>query len=189
MLRKLLALLLVVGFIGQASGLVWDVEKLFTGRQMIPYGAPWLPDDGLMYFGDGKDGSLGYDETTDDQVEATGTWNFAGTVEFDGSAKRGVTSTDVSTTISDSGNDYYLVGNDSAHQTMTLPTAAANTGRILTFTIATAPGSYNMIVDGEGLETINGAANLTNSANVGESISIICDGTSWYTVNKDGTWT
>ena len=80
MLRKLLALLLVISMVGMSSGLVWDFEKLFTGRQMVPYGAPWIADDQKMYFGTGKDVSLEYDEDGLNVLSIAGNTKVTGTL-------------------------------------------------------------------------------------------------------------
>lgn len=351
MLRKLLALLLVVGFIGQASGLVWDVEKLFTGRQMVPYGGPWIADDQITYWGTGKDFAITYDETTDDRTELTatngmyfdvgavtfyssdpanesltftgfypkfaggiyvlddqkiylgtggdgyfeydengvdkviyagadfliaddvdlefgaggdavfeydeddtdtllydgasiritddtkvefgtggdgsieydedgtdkviisGAVNFANNVDIDGTFDvDGATTLDgvtvaeeatfaasvVTTPFVDNANsaivvgdnDYFAfhIGDSAGTQTVTLPTAADNSGRRLLFVITEDPGENNFVIDGEGDETVGGAATKTCTDAVGSFYYIYCTGTSWITLGSGGTW-
>ena len=66
--------------------------------------------------------------------------------------------------------------------TVTLPTvAAAGAGRIFIIKDeAGTAGTNNITVDGNGAETIDGAANVTISANYG-SVNLYCTGTSWMT--------
>ncbi len=118
----------------------------------------------------------------------TGASTFEGNVLINTTMSRGFTETDIDVVIGDTDVDMYLVGNATENQTVTLPTAADNSGRILTIVIATAPGDKDLIVDGEDSETINDAATLTNTDNVGDSIQIMCDGDEWFTVAMHGTW-
>lgn len=69
-----------------------------------------------------------------------------------------------------------------ADRTVTLPTASANTGRKLTFKKGDS-GAFDLIVDGEGAETIDGATTKTLT-NQYEATTIICDGDEWHTVSE-----
>lgn len=71
-----------------------------------------------------------------------------------------------------------LVTTGAANRTITLPTAADNTDRILDI-IKVDSGAGDVIVDGEGVETINGSTTRTLSGQW-DRISVLCDGTSWY---------
>jgi hypothetical protein len=76
-----------------------------------------------------------------------------------------------------------------ANRTITLPTAADNTGRVLTIKKADT-GNFRVIIDGEGSETIDG--DTTKNLNVQyESIKIACDGTGWQVLERKSTteWT
>jgi hypothetical protein len=66
------------------------------------------------------------------------------------------------------------------NRTITLPTAADNEGRVITVKKIDAGGN-NVILDGEGAETIDGAANITWAVQF-ESHTVISNGTSWSTV-------
>jgi len=61
-------------------------------------------------------------------------------------------------------------------QTLVLPTLAANLGKIYTFQVATA-GGWAML-DGEGAETINGAANFIMYV-AGDHITVIGEASEW----------
>lgn len=93
-------------------------------------------------------------------------------------------------TVTDTDPDLVFIGAITAlaNTTITLPTAADNTGRSITVVIAGDPGSNDVIIEGEGAETINGAANKTNSDQY-SMIKMVCDGTGWYITGSAGTWT
>ena len=207
MLRKLLALLLVISMVGMSSGLVWDFEKLFTGRQMVPYGAPWIADDQKMYFGTGKDVSLEYDEDGLGGLNITGNTTVTGTLAVTSATTLdGLTVAEEATfsasvvhtpyvnntagfTIGDSGYFVFHIGDAAGNQTVVLPTAADNIGRALLFVITEDPGDNSFIIDGEGNETVGGAATKTCTDAVGSFYYIYCTGTSWITLASGGTWT
>ncbi len=81
----------------------------------------------------------------------------------------------------------YLVGNASGNQTIVLDTVAASSGKSYTFVTVTDPGTYYFILDGTGAETINGGANVASTA-LYESVTVYCDGVTWFATNKIGTW-
>lgn len=91
-------------------------------------------------------------------------------------------------TVSDTDPDIVLVGSLGASATITLPTAADNAGRIIRVVVSGDPGAFDVIIEGEGAETINGALNKTNSDQY-SVIDVICNGTGWVIVNSIGTWT
>ena len=91
-------------------------------------------------------------------------------------------------TVLDDDPDLILIGALSAHATITLPTAADNSGRTITVLLAGDPGAYNVIVDGEGSETINGAATKTNSDQY-SMLKVTSNGTAWFISGSIGTWT
>lgn len=97
----------------------------------------------------------------------------------------------VNITITDTGPDFWFCGNstDVNTQTYTLPTAADNTGRILTFILSTNPGTNSVILDGEGAETVAGHATLICTDAAGSMYQLICDGSAWWEVTHIGTWT
>ncbi|MFA7164595.1 MAG: hypothetical protein WC124_01945 [Desulfoplanes sp.] len=105
-----------------------------------------------------------------------------------GPTKNRVTATDVNVTISDTDNDFFFIGNATVNQSMTLPTAADNAGRVLTFVVATDPTDQYIIIDGEGAETVNGNATMESTGGVGAMYQVICSGTAWYTLGFNDTW-
>jgi hypothetical protein len=91
-------------------------------------------------------------------------------------------------TITDTDPDLIFIGALSAHATFVLPTAADNAGRTLKFVVAGDPGAYNVVIDGEGSETINGATTKTNSDQY-SILEVTCNGTAWCITGSIGTWT
>ncbi len=93
-------------------------------------------------------------------------------------------------TISDTDPDFWFCGNSTepGNQTYTLPTAADNIGRIITFLVTTDPGANYVRVDGESAETVDGTAIQATTDAVGTELQVVCDGTSWYELNSIGTW-
>jgi hypothetical protein len=68
--------------------------------------------------------------------------------------------------------------------TVTLPTAAANTNRILRFIVSYAGGAVT--IDGEGSEKIQAGTNSLDSIvlqSQGDKLMIICNGTGWYVLD------
>lgn len=83
-----------------------------------------------------------------------------------------------------------LMTTGSSNRTVTLPTAADNTHRIITVKKVDS-GSGTCVVDGEGSETIEGSTTITLYAQY-ESITVQCDGTKWHIVSSEwaaGTYT
>ena len=109
-------------------------------------------------------------------------------ISLTGPVKQSVLSKTANYTITDTDPDIVVVGVISAHATITLPTAADNTGRIITVIIDGEPGAYNVVVDGEGAETINGAATKTNSV-IYSYLRLLCNGVGWDIIGSGGTWT
>jgi len=104
--------------------------------------------------------------------------------------KRRATTTATNTTITDGGADLYLVGNGTGvnSQTIILPTAADNKGRIITVILATDPLANTVIIDGEGSEQVDGANTKTTTDAVGSMYHLICSGTAWIKLASAGTW-
>lgn len=88
--------------------------------------------------------------------------------------------------------DYTILDNDglsavnvttsTTNRTVTLPTAADNTGRLLHITKIDS-GSGTVTVDGEGAETINGAASKLLNYQYA-TVSVLSNGTAWYQVGR-----
>jgi hypothetical protein len=81
-----------------------------------------------------------------------------------------------------------FVGNASNNQTLTLPTAAAADGCSLKFIVKTDPGTYNFVLEGNGVETINGAQNKSSTTQY-DSLEVTSNGVAWYITSSVGTWT
>jgi hypothetical protein len=79
--------------------------------------------------------------------------------------------------------DTLLVTTGGANRTITLPTAVDNNQRVISI-IKIDSDSGEVIVDGEGSETINGATTQTLSDQYSH-IRIKCDGSNWYILTND----
>lgn len=108
------------------------------------------------------------------------------------SSVKSVTAGNSYTVLDNDGFDVVLVATGtSSNSTITLPTAADNAGRrLLVKKTDTASSTKTVIIDGEGAETIDGAATLTLLNQYDEAV-IVCDGTAWYRFSapKAGIWT
>ena len=127
---------------------------------------------------------------------AAGSWRVfrygAATAQAQASALAGFGLTATGSTLSQStpvtlfNTNYTAGGSDRAKMfvwtgglgTLTLPTAAGVGADY--FVAVRNGGSGNLIIDPQGLETINGAANLTLAP--GDSATAVTDGTNWYTL-------
>ncbi|MCK9570640.1 hypothetical protein M0R72_16955 [Candidatus Pacearchaeota archaeon] len=127
----------------------------------------------------------------------TGAITLKGDVSIDAAKKltKGTTLDRVLTktadyTITDTDPDVVFIGAITALATATivLPTAADNTGREITVIVAGDPGTNDVVIDGEGGETINGAATKTNS-DIYSVIKTKCNGAAWFISDSSGTWT
>jgi hypothetical protein len=131
-----------------------------------------------------------------DNTTAAGTWRTfrygASTAQAQASALAGFGLTATGSTLSQSTpvtlfNSNYTAGvPDRANMlvwtgglgTLTLPTASSVGGDW--FIAVRNGGSGNLVIDPQGLETINGAVSLTLTP--GDSATAVTDGTSWYTL-------
>ena len=120
-------------------------------------------------------------------LEISGVFVAGGVVSLAG-FKQAILSKTADYTITDTDPDIVVMGVISAHATITLPTAADNIGRIITVIIDGEPGAYNVVVDGEGTEAINGAATKTNSV-IYSYLRLLCNGVGWDIIGSGGTWT
>jgi len=89
--------------------------------------------------------------------------------------------------ITDTDPDILVTGALGADATITLPTLADNQGRTITVVIGVTPG-HNVIVDGEGGETINGATTKTN-ATAYSYLRLFGTPMEWLIIGSVGTWT
>lgn len=64
MKKLLIGLLILLLTFGNGGAAYWDFQKILTGQQMVPTGAPWIADDQKMYFGTDKDSYIEYDTGT-----------------------------------------------------------------------------------------------------------------------------
>ena len=105
---------------------------------------------------------------------------------------RSSTSATGTTVTADDSGTLFVNLSTSAH-TYTLPTVALGKGKIWHFlnaettqTLAITGGSTDLIMGGaDG----NLADTITSAAIAGESTSILCDGTYYYALGSNGTWT
>jgi len=86
----------------------------------------------------------------------------------------------ISTTPSDVVEGVNLVTCSAADITVTLPTAANGDGNIIHIKKLDAT-AYNVIVDGDGAETIDGSATVTLTTQY-QVLTVVSDGTSWHII-------
>ncbi len=85
----------------------------------------------------------------------------------------------------DTASSIYTCDTSGGSITMTLPAVASSTN--LNYIVKKTSASNSLIVDGNASELIDGAATLTATANYA-ALHFYCDGTAWYTVARQGTW-
>lgn len=119
----------------------------------------------------------------------TGTSTFTGTVSAEQPIYYDTYACVTNTTISDSAiYSTFVIGNSTGFgQTMTLPSASAAIGMTIRFIVDINPDTNDIVIDGSGDETINGAATKTSSEQWAV-LEVYCDGTEWYVTNSIGTW-
>jgi len=201
----LLSLILIIPTI---SGEYWATNKVFAGSQKI--NGLGIGDNKYLDFGNDNDLRCTYDEATNNRFEAVMT---AGGMYFDvtdytlysddlandtftvymptnylASLKYKTLTKTENYSVTDYDVDYFFVGNNTADQTLTFPTAADNIGRVITVIVSTDPGDQNFIIDGEGSETIDGATTKTTTDAAGSNYVLISDGTAWWEITHIGTW-
>ena len=93
--------------------------------------------------------------------------------------------TDIDYVVTDTDGYGTIIVTHASACTITLPTAADNTGRILTVKKANSP-SYTVTVDGEGAEVIDTATTKVLTAQY-SSICVQCNGTGWNVLYSDFT--
>jgi|SRR3990167_2540999 len=74
-----------------------------------------------------------------------------------------------------------LVDTTSGTVTITLPAAASSAGVVVTCKKKVAANT--MTIDGNGAETIDGAASISTTA-IYSSRTVICDGTTWWIIGS-----
>jgi hypothetical protein len=82
------------------------------------------------------------------------------------------------TVLDTDGYEHIHVTTGASDRTMTLPTAADNTGRKIVFRKVDS-GTGNVILDGEGSETIDGGTTYTMGGQY-SSMTVVCDGSEWW---------
>jgi len=149
-----------------------------------------LPDTtGITLIGDaGSPSNLGT-PTNDDafvagRLETDGIHYADGGVFSAGFVKKQGTAKNADFTITDNSEDVYIVNTGAgAGVTATLPTAADNGGRFLTFVKANADATA-LTLDGEGAETINGNATNAEMDAQYDTMTIFCNTSEWFIVDK-----
>jgi hypothetical protein len=80
--------------------------------------------------------------------------------------------------------DHIILANTSGGAvTITLPAVADAAGLILIF-IRTGAGANALTIDGDGAETINGAANNADMDAQYDMLTLYCDGTEWFIIGR-----
>lgn len=142
--------------------------------------APGGPSDGAAGTAARSDHNHGTKPATsgDDFGSDALRWDlFGASVNFNGAVVEGLT-------LVDDGDSPYTVGaavcriqaqTGAGAVTINLPAAASNLGRVVKIKRV---GANDVTIDGNGAETIDGAATLTLDADY-ESVTLFCDGSGW----------
>ena len=77
-----------------------------------------------------------------------------------------------------------LMTTSTTDRTVTLPTASANTDRVLTIKKVDS-GSGQCAVDGKGSETIDGSTTNINLKAKNDYVTVQCDGTGWHIISQN----
>lgn len=88
-------------------------------------------------------------------------------------------------TASKTESTFYVCDTTSGSITVTLPSAATSTDVI--FGVKKTVAGNSLIVDGASAELIDGAATLTATA-AQAALLFWCDGSAWYSISRQGTW-
>jgi hypothetical protein len=178
-MKKVIVVLFVLLMVsvGMSSAVFWDIQKLFTGRQMIPYGAPWIADDTAIYFGEDKDVSIKYNSTS-------GQGEVVGLAAIDVGVNA---STNISTTLTSfSTKTVYDMDASSANVTLTLPDAATVPGRMYFISTSVNPGSNYVRITATGGDDINGNNYLVSTDQWSNAWIVASNGA--YRAVTSGTW-
>jgi hypothetical protein len=157
--------------------MIQQVEKPQIDAVAFPIDAfDFNPESGMLYLKDGWDLNISQSLWIGGSVGISGAFSggsySGGSIEVDG---EDYVITDTN------GILFVFVITGAADRTMTLPTVADNTGRFLIF-VKTDDGAGKVVLDGEGGETINGAATDNSMANQYDTISIVSDGSEWFKI-------
>ena len=93
-----------------------------------------------------------------------------------------MTTTVIATTATLSANNQTVIADDDTAAgvvTLTLPAVATSAG--LTYSVKKVGSTANVVIDGAGAETIDGATTLTLSTQY-DSTTLYCDGTEWFII-------
>ena len=173
-----LCMLMIMVSIG--SGFWWDTEKILQGRQMLDTGAPWFGDDAKMYFGDGKDASIGF-------VSASGTLDVSGAMKMSTVAVGVNASTTADTVLtSSSTKTVYDMDASAKNVTLTLPDAATVPGRMYFISVSGNPGTYYARITATGGDDINANNYLVSTDQWSTAVIVASNGA--YRALTSGTW-
>lgn len=116
-----------------------------------------------------------YNSETYQWNNGTQSYDVVGTGTLPGSVIQSKTSSFTA----DVADDVYLI-NAASPTVATLPAASSASGKIFTFKRLNSTSS-TVTIDGNGAETIDGALTLS-IPNQYDTISIVCDGASWWVI-------
>lgn len=175
-----LAVAAMLILVSVGNGYWWDTEKILQGRQMLDSGAPWFSDDAKMYFGDGKDASIGFGS-------ASGTLDITGPAKLSTVAV-GVNATTNKSTIltATNTNTVYDIDASGGSVTLTLPDAATVPGRMYFISVSGAPGSNYAKITATGGDHINSNVYLNSGTQWSTALIVASNGA--YRALISGTW-
>jgi len=180
-----LAVAAMLILVSVGNGYWWDAEKILQGRQMLDSGAPWFSDDAKMYFGDGKDASIGFGSDS-------GTLDITGPAKLSTVAVGVNATTNKSTTLTTTNtNTVFPMDASGASVTLTLPDASTVNGRLYMVAVSKDMGTNNIVVGTTGAGKIGGesGADTLSSTDATAALSVISNGAHYLVISKVGTWT
>ena len=161
-----------LSFLNQAE--IRFLEQSGNGTNYVGFEAPDSLSGNQIWKLPNADGSGGTFLSTDGSGNLS--WSSAtGSLSINAVSSAGYTILD------GDGYDVVSVTTSTTNRTVDLPTAADNSGRLITINKADSGSGY-VIVDGEGSETINGKTTITLGKQY-SYITVLCDGTEWFVVD------
>ncbi|MBM2814905.1 MAG: hypothetical protein HW421_1667 [Ignavibacteria bacterium] len=141
------------------------------------------PSSGTVVVEIKADDNSGLTTATALRVENSTTNSTGNALYLQGGFAQAITSTTADITLNGT-HSIILYTAAAAQRTVNLPAANTCAGRIYTILTNTNTVANNVVIDGNGAETIDGAANYTLTANGFRSVTIISTGSAWLIISS-----
>lgn len=169
---------------GSGSEIVVNTnEMVVSGGNINITGGLYVDDNQSVSFGTGDDARISYngsDLIISPKYLGTGRLAIDGELEVTEKFRTNVVS--VTTTTHTAGDEHVIACYDNTAGgdiTITLPAVSTNAG--VQYVIKKMENTYNVIIDGNASETIDGATTATLTTQY-ESVTLVCDGTQWLVI-------